>query len=202
MSNRLDSDLEKLVEDHIERVLQENKSSKSKQSTKKSLKRKYVASPPSSATSSSISSNTTTTTIDPSLHQMKFLIEDFTDRKSQLSINSYDIIDQHIRVVDEEIKLLETAIRLSGADVPPVPTMSEMEEMFVTRNHKKKKKKEDKDATASSEPLYCLCQRANYGDMIRCDNDGCSIEWFHYPCVGLTKEPIKRWLCPECINHK
>lgn len=180
----------------------------SKQSTKK---RKYVSSPIAAVKNATPS----TVTIDQSLHQMKFIIEDFTDRKSQLSINAYDIIDQHIRVVDEEIKLLETAIRLSGAEVPLAPTSSEMEDMYTNsgsssgskrkNNMTKQKLKKrqggtcgDEDEEISSEPIYCLCQRTNYGDMIRCDSDDCAIEWFHYPCVGLTKEPSKRWLCPDC----
>jgi hypothetical protein len=201
LSSRLDNDLEKLVEEHIENILHENKSTK--QHNKKNLKRKYVSSPPTSSSSSS-DTNSTTTTLDPSLHQMKFIIEDFTDRKSQLSINSYDIIDQHIRVVDEEIKLLETAIRLSGSDIPPAPSISDMEEMYTSSSNKKKKKKSsenEEDESSSFEPVYCLCQKANYGDMIRCDSDDCAIEWFHYPCVGLTKEPVKRWLCPECLAN-
>ena len=206
LSNRLDSDMEKLVEEHMEKVLKENKSN-NKSNNKKKLKRRFV-SPPSPSGSPSgkngmSSGSNTSTEIDVSLNQMKCIIEDFTDRKAQLSINAYDIIDQHIRVVDEEIKLLETAIRLAGAEVPPVPSAGDMEEMYGGGNHKKRKKKNGKgEDEASLEPVYCLCQQTNYGDMIRCDSDDCMIEWFHYPCVGLTKEPVKRWLCPDCSKQK
>ena len=36
--------------------------------------------------------------------------------------------------------------------------------------------------------------------MIGCDNPGCEYEWFHYRCVGLTRQPTagNRWLCPRC----
>lgn len=190
--------MEKLVEDHIGNALNENKISTASK-TKKSLKRRYV-SPPSTQPENDSSDATTATTatlIDPSLHQMKFIIEDFTDRKSQLSINAYDILDQHIHLVDEEIKLLETAIRLAGSDVPPIPSSSDTEDIQLCYHQKKKKKK---SSASKGEPVYCLCQRANYGEMVRCDSDDCAIEWFHYPCVGLTRKPVKRWMCPECLS--
>lgn len=188
----------------METILQENKST----NKKNPKKRKYVSSPTSSP-SHDASTATPLSSIDPSLHQMKFIIEDFTDRKSQLAINAYDIIDQHIRVVDEEINLLETAIRLSGEEVPPVPTAKEVEELYSKTRKKRKRKKrekshaddEDDENENSFEPVYCSCQKPNYGDMIRCDSDDCVIEWFHYPCVGLTKEPVKRWYCPDCTPH-
>ena len=206
LSHRLDDDLEKLVEEHIEATLHEIKGT----NTKSNKKRKFGSSPPSGSSSGN-GSGSGSTSIDPSLHQMKFIIEDFTDRKSQLSINAYDIIDQHIRVVDEEIKLLETAIRLTGAEVPPIPTARDMEEMYSTQNKRKKKKVkglskdgegDEEGESKSYEPVYCLCQKTNYGDMIRCDSDDCSIEWFHYPCVGLVRAPVKRWLCPDCSQQQ
>jgi hypothetical protein len=52
------------------------------------------------------------------------------------------------------------------------------------------------------EPLYCLCKQISFGKMIMCDNDLCSIEWFHFKCVALTKKPKGKWYCPECRGHK
>ena len=36
--------------------------------------------------------------------------------------------------------------------------------------------------------------------MIPCIYPGCDIEWFHYSCMGLTKDliPDGNWFCPEC----
>ena len=45
---------------------------------------------------------------------------------------------------------------------------------------------------------YCTCRSVSYGDMVACDNDDCPYEWFHWSCVGLTKEPAGKWYCPEC----
>jgi len=49
-----------------------------------------------------------------------------------------------------------------------------------------------------SEPRYCLCNQVSYGDMVACDNESCPIEWFHYPCVGITATPKGKWYCPQC----
>lgn len=46
--------------------------------------------------------------------------------------------------------------------------------------------------------LYCLCHRAAYGKMIRCDNSLCDGKWFHFPCVSLSDAPKGMWLCPNC----
>lgn len=49
-----------------------------------------------------------------------------------------------------------------------------------------------------NEPRYCLCNQVSYGEMVGCDNEDCPIEWFHYPCVGLTSAPKGKWYCPQC----
>lgn len=51
-----------------------------------------------------------------------------------------------------------------------------------------------------NEPIYCFCRTVSHGEMIACDNPECAIEWFHYPCVGLTKTPRGKWYCPQCLN--
>ncbi|KZT23627.1 hypothetical protein NEOLEDRAFT_1243021 [Neolentinus lepideus HHB14362 ss-1] len=45
---------------------------------------------------------------------------------------------------------------------------------------------------------YCVCNQLAYGDMIACDAQGCSREWFHLACVGLTVAPEGSWKCSEC----
>lgn len=45
---------------------------------------------------------------------------------------------------------------------------------------------------------YCTCRSVSYGNMVACDNDGCPYEWFHWSCVGMTKEPAGTWFCDEC----
>ena len=50
-----------------------------------------------------------------------------------------------------------------------------------------------------SERLYCVC-RGVQGEqrMVACDNESCSIEWFHFVCVGVTSKPKGEWFCPSC----
>eukprot|EP01129_Flabellula_baltica_P006270 TRINITY_DN2329_c0_g1_i2.p1 TRINITY_DN2329_c0_g1~~TRINITY_DN2329_c0_g1_i2.p1 ORF type:complete len:137 (+),score=39.20 TRINITY_DN2329_c0_g1_i2:336-746(+) len=52
-----------------------------------------------------------------------------------------------------------------------------------------------------NEPVYCLCRRISFGEMIGCDNDDCKYEWFHFPCVGLTAPVQGKWYCPICVRE-
>lgn len=45
---------------------------------------------------------------------------------------------------------------------------------------------------------YCKCQRPSFGHMIACDNPVCKVEWFHYPCVHITRAPKGKWFCDYC----
>jgi len=53
-----------------------------------------------------------------------------------------------------------------------------------------------------NEPVYCTCQRVSYGQMVGCDNEDCTYEWFHLDCVGLLAPPTGGWLCPDCCVEK
>ena len=54
------------------------------------------------------------------------------------------------------------------------------------------------------EEVYCFCRNVSYGDMIACDDPSCKYEWFHFPCVGLTKKPEANfgqyWYCDTCLE--
>lgn len=50
----------------------------------------------------------------------------------------------------------------------------------------------------SEDNIWCFCKGVESGRMIACDNEGCSIEWFHYTCVGIKRKPKGKWYCPEC----
>mmetsp|Transcript_7882 Transcript_7882/g.13619 ORF Transcript_7882/g.13619 Transcript_7882/m.13619 type:complete len:250 (-) Transcript_7882:144-893(-) len=55
-----------------------------------------------------------------------------------------------------------------------------------------------------NEPTYCVCNRVSFGEMIGCDNNNCKIEWFHFECVGLSRDHKQKgkWYCPECSANK
>jgi len=48
--------------------------------------------------------------------------------------------------------------------------------------------------------IWCNCRGAEeeQREMIKCDNDTCLLQWFHFDCLHMTKEPKGRWYCPEC----
>lgn len=54
------------------------------------------------------------------------------------------------------------------------------------------------DSDAEIQPIYCICEYPSYGFMVCCDNDLCPIQWFHFDCVSLIKEPKGKWYCPKC----
>ena len=52
------------------------------------------------------------------------------------------------------------------------------------------------------EKKWCLCNQKHEwisGKMIKCDNNKCKIQWFHYKCVNILKRPKKIWYCNDCI---
>ena len=57
---------------------------------------------------------------------------------------------------------------------------------------------EDEEEADGDNRKYCTCRSVSYGNMIACDNDDCEYEWFHWGCVGMTKEPAGKWYCEAC----
>ncbi|KAJ5876267.1 Zinc finger PHD-type [Penicillium soppii] len=57
---------------------------------------------------------------------------------------------------------------------------------------------EEEDEGNEDSKVYCTCRTVSHGDMVACDNDECPYEWFHWKCVGLTREPVGTWYCDEC----
>lgn len=106
--------------------------------------------------------------------------------------NTYDKIDGRILSLDNETKTISHLIPQTSYDGS-----------LKERNKKKKKKRESISDNNSSffdtnEPLYCTCKQVSYGQMIGCENTDCPIEWFHFPCVGITVEPEDPWYCNIC----
>ncbi|KAL0256321.1 hypothetical protein SLS55_008715 [Diplodia seriata] len=48
------------------------------------------------------------------------------------------------------------------------------------------------DGEDGDQERFCYCNGVSYGEMIGCDNPDCLRQWFHYACVGITKEPNKK----------
>jgi len=59
---------------------------------------------------------------------------------------------------------------------------------------------DDSDGTV----LICICRRPTAGVMTRCDEEKCTIGWWHNECVMERRCPLpvgkNRWLCPCCAT--
>jgi hypothetical protein len=160
---------------------------------------------------------------DDEVKSLKFILEDFTERKIQLAVRNYDLIDHHIRLVDHELYIVENVMKMNGLEsqLKPLKTsLSSSSSVPKTGINEKKRGrgrpplsliKSDTQRYEEAgeileidpnEPVYCICRQVAFGDMIACDNDSCSIEWFHYSCVNLTKKPKSTWMCNTCKNKR
>ena len=54
------------------------------------------------------------------------------------------------------------------------------------------------DLSSDEDKRYCFCGENKPGRMIGCDNPNCTIEWFHYSCVGIKRKPKGEWFCKNC----
>jgi len=47
---------------------------------------------------------------------------------------------------------------------------------------------------------FCYCNGPEAGEMIGCDNQDCTIEWFHLRCLKISPDSIPKgkWYCPNC----
>ena len=52
------------------------------------------------------------------------------------------------------------------------------------------------------EQVFCICKRPQFGKMIACENEDCTIDWFHYECVKLKRKPKGKWFCPVCTSSE
>ena len=53
-----------------------------------------------------------------------------------------------------------------------------------------------------SRKVYCLCQEANFVQMVLCGNFNCKYEWFHLTCIGIKEILKRKWDCSPRLNTK
>lgn len=61
---------------------------------------------------------------------------------------------------------------------------------------------EDEEEEENDGMEYCVCGESEFGMMVKCDNDQCAMQWFHFSCVGLKDEPEGDWFCPDCSKSR
>ena len=146
------------------------------------------------------------------------------DEKITLANQAYEMVEKHIRRLDEVLEEL--------ANQPVLPAKNSRKKKRTISTHEEKdnqkkrrkldqplnqvqnkttmKKKEHHDMGKVEpigldlfpidpyEPKYCICNQVSFGRMIACDNPQCPIEWFHFACVKLEEEPKGKWFCEKC----
>jgi hypothetical protein len=139
------------------------------------------------------------------VNNMRKIIEIISAKKVEIAIKNYDFIDLNIKTIDSEISVLEKVMQASGHELHQLPLpLDSVSQLSITG---KRRKGEDYISQVSQcaethEPVYCVCKRIAFGEMIACDNEDCLVEWFHYPCVNLTRKPKNSWICHLCSNKK
>ncbi len=142
---------------------------------------------------------------------MRKALDTLSVGKVQLAVKNYDLIDHNIKIVDNEIALLENALIANGELNYGDDVGGGMSAATVGGSGLNKKRKHEKASASGApiepvidpnEPVYCFCKRIAFGDMIACDNEDCDVEWFHYPCVNLTRKPRNSWICPTCAYKR
>lgn len=186
-----------------------------------------------------------------------------SDDKVQLAMQTYEMVDKHIRRLDSELSKLESELKdksiHSSSSVAATEEATEVTKgkkrsnssqagrgdkkkglqvtpKSVMKGSNKSIKKETAENVPSAstsllaradlpplvalqaavnmegmglempvdpnEPTYCTCHQVSYGEMIGCDNPDCTIEWFHFGCVGLTSKPKGKWYCMKCTQDR
>jgi hypothetical protein len=127
------------------------------------------------------------------------------DEKMSLAIQAYDMVDNRIRQLDLDLRRFEQELATDPKFKESLDKLRGDSSAKVGSGRKKKATNvADLDVEVDpNEPLYCICRRVSFGEMVACDNEDCPIEWFHYECVGFKDNKIPSlWRCPKCANKQ
>ncbi|XP_070764836.1 inhibitor of growth protein 5a isoform X5 [Enoplosus armatus] len=158
--------------------------------------------------------------------------KEFSDDKVQLAMQTYEMVDKHIRRLDADLARFENELKekleVSGYESTEGRGLKSKEKRG-SRGRGRKGSDEDSPRKKKiknryllpdgsfqtrhpsdvldmpvdpNEPTYCLCHQVSYGEMIGCDNPDCPIEWFHFACVDLASKPKGKWFCPRCTQDR
>eukprot|EP01040_Poterioochromonas_malhamensis_P011634 gene11634-12693_t len=142
------------------------------------------------------------------IQKLKKILEILSAKKLDLAVKTYDFIDVNVKAIDFEMNGIEKALIEGGVTIPIENKDGLQAESLIGKRKAAGVVEESKEESSEtlkkddSEPVYCLCKQVAYGEMIACDNEDCPIEWFHYPCVNLSRKPKNSWICPLCSNKR
>eukprot|EP01050_Picozoa_sp_SAG11_P008355 SAG11_NODE_734_length_7466_cov_3.388625_2_plen_203_part_00 len=137
---------------------------------------------------------------------------DIAEEKVSLAEQTYDMVDGHVRRLDDVLRNFEAELRqIDPERLAELKLAAVQTEPFVAAGLSSRKRSNaimNADGMHSdipvdpNEPRYCYCRQVSFGEMVACDNADCEFEWFHYACVGLSAAPQGAWLCPTCAKHE
>ncbi|KAF3939851.1 hypothetical protein ABW19_dt0206290 [Dactylella cylindrospora] len=90
----------------------------------------------------------------------------------------------------------------TATSTPAAVVKKQKNEDDAEEDHSDSDNDDEEEDTGEDQKPYCVCQQVSFGNMVACDNKGCPFEWFHWGCVGLTKEPVGSWFCDHCTKQK
>lgn len=148
-----------------------------------------------------------------------------SEDKVTVAVQAYDLVDKHIRRLDSDMSRFDHE---DGdgmvAEEEKTPNQKRRKNSSnggsARKNRKLNNSASKRGSTATqavgtgniqldiempvdpNEPTYCICNQVSFGEMIACDNPECTLEWFHFQCVGLTVRPKGKWFCPRCSVEK
>lgn len=76
---------------------------------------------------------------------------------------------------------------LMCSGVVPIPTSTDLTD-----------EQQDSDETEDMSKLWCYCNEPSFGEMMLCDNEKCTIKWYHFDCLRIRCPPKGKWYYPSC----
>ena len=132
------------------------------------------------------------------------VIDRIYTQKVEIAINTYDLIDHHVKVIstisqsrDGLSELVKRKSLSNDHSLDKGSTyLQEIKGVAIPVRGRPRKYlscspvfSDHLEKSSKLPILYCTCRKEAYGDMIACDDPACAVEWYHYNCVGLTKKP-------------
>ncbi|GAA5968460.1 hypothetical protein JCM11641_007643 [Rhodosporidiobolus odoratus] len=133
-----------------------------------------------------------------------------TTSRAAIALGEHDAYDADLAQSGEDA---EGSVAARRTRKKPEKTAQELEKEREWKRRKemqklerREKKKEEQQVQVGmpidpNEPVYCYCQRVSFGEMIACENEDCSREWFHLDCVSLDAAPEGSWYCDDCMKE-
>ncbi|VDN37116.1 unnamed protein product [Gongylonema pulchrum] len=131
-------------------------------------------------------------------------IDRLSNQKIALASDTYQLVDKHIRRLDNDSAKFEATLRqkyLSSAAVASAASTANSSTVAPYKSFMDVRPVMEMPVDPN-EPTYCVCHQVSYGEMIMCDNKQCPVEWFHFQCVGLTESPKGKWYCERCSEQR